>query len=174
MEMSLKDLMEDENLKNPRAFSGICDVNYVKVGCYKEQKNNVALPQELFQDRFANQPNYSGQNVDWADYSNYLKSLACRCAKKSQEKSFKYFGLQDYGRCFSGQHVASTYNTHGSSNNCYNQHYKKCDDNAWGECVGKNNNVNYVYEIQEAGSANGEIGYGQSYDETYGGETKEH
>ena len=78
-----------------------------------------------------------------------LCSLACRCAKKSQEKSFKYFGLQDYGRCFSGQHVASTYNTHGSSNNCYNQHYKKCDDNAWGECVGKNNNVNYVYEIQE-------------------------
>ena len=62
-----------ENLMNPRAFSGICDVNYVKVGCYKEKKNNVALPQELFQDRFANQPNYSGQNVDWADYSNYLK-----------------------------------------------------------------------------------------------------
>ena len=82
-----------------------------------------------------------------------LCSLACRCAKKSQEKSFKYFGLQDYARCFSGQHVASTYNTHGSSNNCYNQHYKKCDDNAWGECVGKNNNVNYVYEIKEGTSA---------------------
>ena len=76
-------------------------------------------------------------------------SLACRCAKKSQEKSFTYFGLQDYGRCFSGQHAASSYNTHGSSNNCCNQHYKKCDDSAWGECVGKNNNVNYVYEIQE-------------------------
>ena len=62
-----------ENLMNPRIFSGICDVNYVKVGCYKEKKNNLALPQEMFQDRFPNQPNYSGQNVDWADYRNYLK-----------------------------------------------------------------------------------------------------
>lgn len=31
-----------------------------------------------------------------------------------------------------------------------------------------------LYVHLTAGSANGEIGYGQSYDETYGGETKEH
>ena len=38
---------------------------------------------------------------------------------------------------------------HGSSNRCSNQHYQKCDDNAFGECVGKAKEVNYVYEIVE-------------------------
>ena len=58
---------------NLRAYSGICNVNYVKVGCYKEKKLNRALPEELFQDRKSGDPNYSGQNVNWADYKTYLK-----------------------------------------------------------------------------------------------------
>ena len=61
---------------SPRAYSGICDVNYVKVGCYKDKKGkgkNLALPQEMFQDRKSKDPSYSGQNVNWGDYSTYLK-----------------------------------------------------------------------------------------------------
>jgi len=82
VEMSLEDLMESENPMNLRAYSGICNVNYVKVGCYKDKKKKTALPQELFQDRDSKKPNYSGQNVDWGNYGTYLKGLACRCAEK--------------------------------------------------------------------------------------------
>jgi len=78
-----------------------------------------------------------------------LFRLACRCAESSQQNGFTYFGLQDYGRCFSAPHAASSYNMHGSSNRCSNQHYQSCDDHAWGECVGKAKDVNYVYEIVE-------------------------
>ena len=75
--------------------------------------------------------------------------LACRCAESSQQNGFTYFGLQDYGRCFSASHAASSYNMHGSSDRCSNQHHQSCDDHAWGECVGKAKDVNYVYEIVE-------------------------
>ena len=75
--------------------------------------------------------------------------LACRCAESSKQHGFTYFGLQEYGRCFSASHAASSYNMHGSSKRCSNQHYQRCDDHAWGECVGKAKEVNYVYEIVE-------------------------
>lgn len=164
VEMSLEDLVEAEDPMNLRAYSGICNVNYVKVGCYKDKTNKPALSQELFQDRESGQPNYSGEDVNWADYSTYLKGLACRCAEKSQQKGFMYFGLQDYGRCFSDAHAASSYSSNGGSKRCSNQYYSKCDDNAWGECVGNAKNVNYVYEIKEADSGDGETGYGNAYD----------
>jgi len=165
-DMSLRDLAEAENPINLRGYSGVCDANYVKIGCFKDKKNDRALSQELFQDLSSGDPNYSGQNVDWSDYSTYLKGLACRCAERSKAEGFTYFGLQNYGRCFSAPHAASRYNTHGTSNRCSNQHYQKCDDDAWGECVGKAKEVNYVYEIVEASSADGEISYGKpAYDQ---------
>ncbi|XP_020601273.1 uncharacterized protein LOC110040385 isoform X2 [Orbicella faveolata] len=166
VDMSLKDLAEAENPINMRGYSGVCNVNYVKIGCFKDKKNDRALSQELFQDLSSGDPNYSGENVDWSDYSIYLRGLACRCAESSQQNGFTYFGLQDYGRCFSAPHAASSYNMHGSSNRCSNQHYQSCDDHAWGECVGKAKDVNYVYEIVEASSADGEISYGKpAYDQ---------
>ncbi|KAJ7385806.1 hypothetical protein OS493_013840 [Desmophyllum pertusum] len=161
MEISLEDLdlAEVENPINLRAYSGICKVNYVKIGCFKDKKKSRALSQELFQDRKSKDPNYSGQAVDWGDYSTYLKGLACRCAQSSKQKGFTYFGLQYYGYCFSDPHAASSYNKYGSSNKCSNQHYQTCDDNAWGECVGKKD-VNYVYQIMEDSSGDGKIPYG--------------
>ena len=80
---------------------------------------------------------------------NNFHRLACRCAQRSRQDGYTYFGLQDYGRCFSAPHAASSYNKYGSSNRCSNQHYQNCDDNAWGECVGKAKEVNYVYQIVE-------------------------
>lgn len=171
-EMSLEDLIEAENPMNLRAFSGICNTNYVKVGCFKENKKNPALPQELFQDMKPEEPNYSGQKVDWSDYDSYIKGLACRCAEKSQAKGYTYFGLQDYARCFSGAHASSTYKSHGPSIQCSNKHYTSCDDNAWGQCVGKTMEDNYVYEIKEASSGDGQIDYGKAYGDETSHETK--
>ena len=45
----------------------------MKVGCFKEDTSDRALSQELFQDRIPSDPNYSGQKVNWDDYSTYLK-----------------------------------------------------------------------------------------------------
>lgn len=172
MEMSLEDLMEAENTMSLRNYAaGICNVHFVKVGCFKEVNQNRALTEELFQDRNSGDPNYSKQDVDWSDYATYLKGLACRCAKKSQEKGFTYFGLQDYARCFSGAHAASTYSSHGPSDGCLNHHSSACDDNAWGLCVG-NTGSNYVYEIKEASSGDGEIVYGRTHDDETSQETK--
>ncbi|XP_022785556.1 uncharacterized protein LOC111325909 [Stylophora pistillata] len=152
----IEDLAEAENPINLRS---ICDVNYVKVGCFKEDSNDRALSQELFQDRTPN-------SVDWTDYSTYLKNLACRCAKISAQKGFTYFGLQDYGRCFSDPHASTGYSKNGGSNDCSNQHYQSCDDNAYGECVGKSKQVNYIYQISvDDGSGNGGIDYGNAYDQ---------
>ena len=62
-----------ENPINIRGYSGVCNVNYVKIGCFEEKKDDRALSQELFQDLSSGDPNYSGQDVDWSDYSTYLK-----------------------------------------------------------------------------------------------------
>lgn len=62
-----------ENPINMRGYSGVCNVNYVKIGCFKDKKNDRALSQELFQDLSSGDPNYRGENVDWSDYSTYLK-----------------------------------------------------------------------------------------------------
>ena len=59
--------------ENPIKLHSICEVNYEKVGCFKEDINNRTLSQELFQDRMSSDPNYSGQRVDWANYNTYLK-----------------------------------------------------------------------------------------------------
>lgn len=160
-------LFEDlEEAENPIKLRSICEVNYVKVGCFKEDTSDRALSQELFQDRIPNNSNYSGQEVNWGDYSTYLKSLACRCAKSSAQNGFTYFGLQDYGRCFSDPHASTSYSTHGDSSSCSNQYHQPCDDNAYGQCVGKNQQENYIYKISmDDGSGNGEIDYGNAYDQ---------
>ena len=59
--------------ENPIKLRSICEVKYVKVGCFKEDTSDRALSQELFQDRLPSDPNYSGQEVNWGDYSTYLK-----------------------------------------------------------------------------------------------------
>ena len=66
-------LLYPENPINMRGYTGVCDVNYVKIGCFKDKKNDRTLSQELFQDLKPGDPNYSGQNVDWTAYSSYLK-----------------------------------------------------------------------------------------------------
>ncbi|CAH3120940.1 unnamed protein product [Pocillopora meandrina] len=141
-------LFEDlEEAENPIKLHSICEVNYEKVGCFKEDTNNRTLSQELFQDRMSSDPNYSGQRVDWANYNTYLKSLACRCAKSSALNGFTYFGLQDYGRCFSDPHASTSYSRHGNSSHCFNQYFYSCDDNAYGQCMGRGKEVNYIYHI---------------------------
>ncbi|XP_078351741.1 uncharacterized protein LOC144636405 isoform X2 [Oculina patagonica] len=149
VKMTPNDLAEPENQISLR---GICDVNYEKIGCFQDEPDQRALSQELFQDLLTGLPNYSGQSVDFNDFSTYLPGLVCRCAQKSKQEGFSYFGLQNYGICFSGPQAASSYNMYGSSKYCFKHveygNMELCDVNATEECVG-HYGVNFVYQIME-------------------------
>ena len=38
--------------------------------------------------------------MDWEHFEAYLRDLACRCAQKAEEKEYRIFGLQYYGKVF--------------------------------------------------------------------------
>ena len=72
-----------------------------------------------------------------------------RCAKKVVEGGFRYFGLQFYGECWSGDHAEHLFAT--ESKKCIGHNYGSCDDNTLGACTGEAGN-NYVYEIVREGN----------------------
>ena len=74
-------------------------------------------------------------------------SFHFRCAKLVKENGYRFFGLQFYGECWSGNHSSDIFNGRPSEN-CwsYRPNYTHCDDNSPMECVGKAN-FNYVYEV---------------------------
>ncbi|XP_020601207.1 uncharacterized protein LOC110040329 isoform X2 [Orbicella faveolata] len=124
-----------------------CDVNYEKVGCFKDKTDARALSVRIFSDR---------KNIDWeaGKWEKFLKRLACRCAKESRTKGYDHFGLQYYGECWSDPEAADKFDRYGKSENCMGFAYKPCDDEDSNECVG-GENKNYVYRVEEGGSASG-------------------
>jgi len=71
----------------------------------------------------------------------------CRCAAKAREKGFDYFGIQNYGECWSGD---GDYSIHGEApGNCINGDFKECKDDNGALCVGVEY-VNYVYKLSKS------------------------
>ena len=77
-------------------------------------------------------------------------SLACRCAKKSKEQGYTYFGLQYYGECHSGENAEYLFDKHGESDYCVQGQFGSCEDPEGEECVGEAN-ANFVYKIKDQG-----------------------
>lgn len=67
-----------------------------------------------------------------------------------QERRFRYFGLQFYGECWSGDHAEDLFATK-SSKKCIGHNYATCADNAVDTCTG-DAAYNYVYEIVYEGN----------------------
>lgn len=82
--------------------------------------------------------------------SSIFYSLACRCAKKAQEKEFEYFSLQYYGECFGGPGKNKEFKKYGRSDSCVDGFYGPCENPEEGECVGKAN-ANFVYKLIKKG-----------------------
>ncbi|WP_411027297.1 hypothetical protein, partial [Salmonella sp. s54925] len=77
-----------------------CVELYEPVGCFNDKMNARVFSKLVFTDRDLYSKVSSGKEIDWKNFPVYLKSLACRCAKKTQEQGREYFGLQFYGECF--------------------------------------------------------------------------
>jgi len=45
-------------------------------------------------------PIFSGQLINWEDWYEHLPDFVCRCAQKAQEKGWKIFGIQFWGKYF--------------------------------------------------------------------------
>ncbi|KAJ7385807.1 A disintegrin and metalloproteinase with thrombospondin motif 14 [Desmophyllum pertusum] len=146
MERMYRSFLEEENLSDE---PGECEVKFKKVGCYKEDGEARALSEEIFNDR---------KNIDWkaGKWEQFLKRLACRCAKESGEKGYSHFGLQFYGECWSDPQADKRFDRYGKANGCIGFQYKKCDDEDLdnNECVG-GGNKNYVYQIVGEGGGSG-------------------
>ena len=76
----------------------------------------------------------------------FLFRLACRCAKKTSDTGYSYFGLQFYGECWSDRLAEKRYERYGKSPDCMGFQYKRCNDEDENECVG-GGNENYMYKI---------------------------
>merc|ERR1711931_596380 len=75
LEKRLRDLTESEE---PIALErGLCSVQYVKMGCYKDNgfKGTKTLNDNLFTDRDSHSPKKSGKTIDWHNFGVYLKDL---------------------------------------------------------------------------------------------------
>lgn len=78
--------------------------------------------------------NFRG-NIDWHN----LNKTVLECARRVNSKGFRYFGIQFYGECWSGENAELTYNKQGTSKNCFR---------GLGE-----RNANFVYAFVVKGTA---------------------
>ena len=78
------------------------------------------------------------------------------CAKQAKSKGYRYFGLQFYGECWSGDPSVDLFKDKpASADQCwgYKPNYAQCDDKAETECIGREEH-NYIYEIVQQGRNN--------------------
>lgn len=139
-----------------REHTGTCDARYKKVGCFRDKGSAKTLEHLLLQDRDKYGAHYGGKLIDWHHWEDYMKDLACRCAKLARSKGYVHFGLQYYGECYGGHESSRRYDHYGRSSACTGQNYQPCNDDSSTECVGKGF-TNYVYHVDQEGSGGGEI-----------------
>ena len=76
-----------------------CEVKYAKIGCYSDDGNNPRpLPEELFTDHSPTSSVFTGRHVDYDHWDQYLPSVVCRCAKMADQKGYRVFGVQLFGK----------------------------------------------------------------------------
>jgi len=141
-----------------------CERNFIKVGCYKDSLKDRPLREMLLNDRDKYSTYHDGHRLDWRKWDKSMHSLACRCAKKAEEKGYQYFGLQFFGECWSDVEGASRFYKDGEApqEKCFQElgqdgDCKLTDDK---ECVGKQA-VNYVYRVEKKSKTTKDGGYSE-------------
>lgn len=124
-----------------------CEVKFEKVGCFKDNVSTRALPELIFDQR---------GDIIWKldKWEDYLKQLACKCARRTDDRGYSHFGLQFYAECWTGLKAAERFDIYGKSKDCIGGRYLKCDDRDEGVCVG-GGLLNYIYRVIPAGSGSG-------------------
>ncbi|XP_048588340.1 uncharacterized protein LOC5512415 isoform X2 [Nematostella vectensis] len=129
--------VQEESTPPQPASEATCDVKYRKVGCYGDKPTARAMPERLA----TSTPEYEAMGL-----ANWLPKFVCDCARKAKDNNYFFFGVQDYGECWSGPEAGDTYDTYGASANCVDTTRGACVDASNTTCCGKEN-ANYVYEI---------------------------
>ena len=80
------------------ANAATCHIKYEALGCYHDNMQNPRpLPELIMTDRDPWHPSRSGKTIEWKKWDSYMMDLICRCAAKTTEKGYTFFGLQFYG-----------------------------------------------------------------------------
>ncbi|EDO42760.1 predicted protein [Nematostella vectensis] len=129
----------------------VCGAKLQKLGCFRDRHASRILPDMIMTDRDRSSIVFSGTQMNWPKtFQPYLKSIACRCARKAEAKGYEIFGLQYYSECWSGVVTnALRYDTYGSSDKCLPEYTKNCDDNSTEICMGRAS-TNYIYRFAPA------------------------
>ncbi|XP_020904073.1 uncharacterized protein LOC110242428 [Exaiptasia diaphana] len=107
-----------------------------KVGCFKSIDE---ISKEKFLSKLAltDRP-----NIDWKNWNNYLRDLACKCAERVGEGNgeIRTFGLEFYGECWTSRNSPfklETLKSEYASDNCYGPNFEKCNvSNSNEQCAG--------------------------------------
>ncbi|XP_078379193.1 uncharacterized protein LOC144662284 [Oculina patagonica] len=129
-----------------------CPVHFIKKGCFNDLQSPRPLPKLIFSDLDKNSAKFSGVPVDWGRWNTYLDDVVCRCAQVSKAKGFKYFGIENFAECWSGQNADKTYSKDGSSEFCITKEFSQCDSEDRNVCCG-NKTTTFIYSIQETSEA---------------------
>ncbi|KAJ7390935.1 Ankyrin repeat and SAM domain-containing protein 6 [Desmophyllum pertusum] len=123
-----------------------CGVSFKPLGCFKDKRDDRALPHYIYNERDSSIDNYGGQKVNWADWENWLPGFICRCAKKAKELGYDVIGVQFYGECHAGFSSSHQYDMHGSARrkDCIGTDRNDCNERKF--CAGKQWR-NMVYKI---------------------------
>lgn len=66
--------------------------HFKPIGCFKDATRR-SFPKLI--------ANFRSEITNWSNFEEIIKS----CSKLSRQKGYRYFGIQFYGECWSGEHV---------------------------------------------------------------------
>ncbi|XP_031551277.1 uncharacterized protein LOC116288607 [Actinia tenebrosa] len=127
-------------------LKGACDVNIQPIGCYKENAVNRVLKEELVNAKFPPSPKFYGEMADTQNWSNFFPEFLCKCAREAKIKGHQYFGVSDFGLCYS-DNVSDNYAQLGESTNCFEGKSSQACGAGSVACAGADTQSNYVYKI---------------------------
>ena len=78
---------------------------YKRIGCYKDKGASQSRPlPELLFDVSSNASQLIG-----SQWNHYLLEIVCKCAEEAKLRKYTHFGVQDFGKCYSGSNVRKTF-----------------------------------------------------------------
>jgi len=130
-----------------------CKTPYKRIGCFADKGASKTRPlPELLFDVSSNASQLVG-----SQWNYYLLEIVCKCAEEAKQRKYTHFGVQEYGKCYSGPDVKGTYNRDGPSTECVatspegsvktesNSHLKCTPSDA--HCAGKAG-ANFIYGLE--------------------------
>ena len=68
------------------------------MGCYKENKDNLAMEHIFHNEADPDKPNFAGNMLEFSDkYEADFPEFLCKCARQALIKGWEYFGVRELG-----------------------------------------------------------------------------